>query len=89
MVSESLDQLVAIRRDDEKSRNGVWRDLAVRSRRRTEVDAHFTPIVTHALQLGLEVPLLQRMIEMIHQIEEGQRDFSPSNLDELTLVTSR
>lgn len=88
VVSESLDQLVAIRRRDEKSRSGVWRDLAVR-RRRTEVDAHFTSIVTHALQLGLEVPLLQRMIEMIHQIEEGQRDFSPSNLDELTLVTSR
>jgi hypothetical protein len=29
------------------------------------------------------VPLLERMVEMIHEIEEGRRDFSGANLDEL------
>jgi 2-dehydropantoate 2-reductase len=85
VVSASLDQLVAIRHRDEKTHSGVWRDLAVR-KRRTEVDAHFTPIVAHASELGLEVPRLRRMIEMIHDIEDGRRDFSSANLDQLTTL---
>jgi 2-dehydropantoate 2-reductase len=82
IIGPSLDQLVAIRRTDEKTHSGVWRDLAVRQRR-TEVDAHFLPIVADAAELHLEVPLLERMIAMIHEIEDGQRDFSAANLDEL------
>jgi 2-dehydropantoate 2-reductase len=82
-VSQSLDRLVAVRRKDEKTHSGVWRDLAVR-KRRTEVDAQYQPIVTHAESLGLPVPLLRRMIEMIHDIEEGPRDFSRSNLTDLS-----
>ncbi|MBV9326570.1 MAG: 2-dehydropantoate 2-reductase [Chloroflexi bacterium] len=85
-VSASLDRLIAIRHTDEKTHSGVWRDLAVR-KRRTEVDAHFVPIVERARQLGLDVPLLRRMIEMIHDIEEGRRTFGATNLDELARVT--
>jgi 2-dehydropantoate 2-reductase len=87
VVAESLDRLVAIRRVDEKTHSGVWRDLAVR-KRRTEVEAHFTPIVVHAAELGLDVPLLERMIQMIHEIEDGRREFSASNLDELATAAS-
>jgi 2-dehydropantoate 2-reductase len=82
VVSQSLDQLVAIRRKDEKTHSGIWRDLAVR-KRRTEVDAHFQPIVAHAETLGIEVPLLRQMMAMIHDIEDARRDFSRSNLVEL------
>jgi 2-dehydropantoate 2-reductase len=81
-VNASLDRLIAIRHTDEKTHSGVWRDMAVR-KRRTEVDAHFLPIVDLAQQFGLEVPLLQRMIEMIHEVEDGRRAFSGANLDEL------
>jgi 2-dehydropantoate 2-reductase len=81
-VGRSLDEVIAIRRTDEKTHSGVWRDLAIRHRR-TEVDAHFVPIVTYASELGLSVVLLKRMIEMIHDIEEGRRTFSASNLNEL------
>jgi 2-dehydropantoate 2-reductase len=81
-TARAFDELIAIRRKDEKTHSGVWRDLAVR-KRRTEVDAHFLPIVAHAEQLGLPVPLLRRMIGMIHEIESGHRDFSQSNLIEL------
>ena len=77
-----LDRLVAVRRTDEKTHSGVWRDLAVR-KRRTEVDAHFLPIVADARRHGLSVPLLERMIGMIHDIEEGRRDFAESNLTQL------
>jgi 2-dehydropantoate 2-reductase len=46
-VDASLERLIAVRRKDEKTHSGVWRDMAVR-KRRTEVDAHFGPIVTDA-----------------------------------------
>jgi 2-dehydropantoate 2-reductase len=82
VVNASLDRLIEIRHGDEKTHSGVWRDLAVR-KRRTEVDAHFLPIVEHARTLGIEVPLLERMIALIHEIEDGRRDFSVANLDEL------
>jgi ketopantoate reductase len=81
-VDASLDRLIAIRHTDEKSRSGVWRDLAVR-KRRTEVDAHFLPIIERAHAHGQAVPLLERMVAMIHDIEAGRRDFGGANLDEL------
>ena len=86
-VDASLDRLIAVRRADEKTHSGVWRDLAVR-KRRTEVDAHFRPIVDHAHHLGLAVPLLERMIEMIHEIEEGRRSFDGANVEALAESTN-
>jgi 2-dehydropantoate 2-reductase len=82
VVDASLERLIGVRHGDEKTHSGVWRDMAVR-KRRTEVDAHFGPIVEDAQRLGLDVPLLQRMIAMIHDLEEGRRSFSGANLDEL------
>jgi 2-dehydropantoate 2-reductase len=86
VVDASLERLIAVRRKDEKTHSGVWRDMAVR-KRRTEVDAHFGPIVTDAATHGLEVPLLRRMIEMIHEVEDGRRPFAGTNLDELAKAT--
>jgi len=85
-VDASLERLIAVRRTDEKTHSGVWRDMAVR-KRRTEVDAHFGPIVTDAQRLGLKVPLLERMIAMIHEVEDGRRPFAGANLDELAQAT--
>ena len=82
VVDASLARLIDVRHGDEKTHSGVWRDMAVR-KRRTEVDAHFGPIVEDAQRLGLKVPLLERMIAMIHELEEGRRPFSGANLDEL------
>jgi 2-dehydropantoate 2-reductase len=86
VVNASLDRLIEIRHKDEKTHSGVWRDMAVR-KRRTEVDAHFVPIATRARELGLPVPLLERMIQMIHEVEKGRRPFSGANLDELGRIT--
>ena len=85
-VDASLERLIAVRRTDEKTHSGVWRDMAVR-KRRTEVDAHFGPIVADAHRLGLEVPLLEGMIAMIHEVEDGSRPFAGANLDELAGAT--
>lgn len=86
-VAASLDRLVAVRRRDQKTHSGVWRDLAVR-KRRTEVDEHFPPILERARHHGLDAPILARMVEMIHEVEEGQRPLARENLDELTTLVS-
>ena len=82
LVNASLDQLVARRRQDLKTHSGVWRDLVVRERR-TEVDAHFQPVLAEARRLGLPTPLLDRMVEMVHEAEDGRRPLSTANLVEL------
>jgi 2-dehydropantoate 2-reductase len=86
-IDAAFDRLVALRRTDQKTHSGIWRDLAVR-KRRTEVDAHFVPIVQEAARHQLAVPLLQRMMAMIHQIEDGQRPLSSDNLTELAAAGS-
>jgi 2-dehydropantoate 2-reductase len=86
-IAASFDALVAVRRGDQKTHSGVWRDLAVR-KRRTEVDAHFLPIVAEAERHDLAVPLVRRMIALIHAIEDGQRALDRRNLDELAAAES-
>jgi 2-dehydropantoate 2-reductase len=87
-LDASIERLVAVRRRDQKQRSGIWRDLAVR-KRRTEVDAHFQPILAMANQHGLAAPLLRRVVEMIHEIENGQRPLALQNLDELRSLLNR
>jgi len=70
-----------------KTHTGIYRDLAVR-RRKTEVDQQLGAIVDVAAGHGINTPLLRRLIELIHDIEEGRREMSPANFHELTKVMS-
>ena len=81
-LKKSMDGMIAVRRRDQKTHSGVWRDLAIR-KRRTEVDAHYPPILAIARNYGLHAPILTRMVEMIHEIEEGKRPLTGDNLVEL------
>src|SRR5262249_4194080 len=69
---DSLDKLVAFNRRSAKTHSGIWRDLAVR-RRRTEAEAQLGPIVELGRQHGVATPLTRRVIELIHDVEEGRR----------------
>lgn len=82
LVTRSLDDMVAHNRRSAKTHSGIWRDLAVR-KRRTEVDAQLGPVVAYAHELGLPTPLNERLIAMIHEIEDGARAQAATNLDEL------
>jgi 2-dehydropantoate 2-reductase len=84
-VAASIDRMVAVRRRDQKTHTGVWRDLAVR-KRKTEVDAMYGPILGLAEKYGVATPLLARMVAMIHEIEDGVRPLARENLDELALI---
>lgn len=78
----SLDRLVDFNRASAKSHSGVWRDLAVR-KRKTEVDAQIAPIAELGAEAGVDTPLVRRLVELIHDIEEGRRPQSWETLDAL------
>ena len=79
---QSLEEMVAFNRKSAKTHSGIWRDLAVR-KRQTEVDAQLGPIVTLGLEVGIPAPITAKLIEMIHQIERGERTLDNANLVEL------
>jgi 2-dehydropantoate 2-reductase len=66
-----------------KQKTGIWRDLVVR-KRKTEVDQHVGTVVETARRYDLNVPLNRRLVEMIHDLEEGRRQMKWDNLAELT-----
>jgi len=84
-VAAAMDVMVAFNRRSAKSHSGIWRDLAVR-KRRTEVDAQLGPVVTEGAVLGVPKPCNARLIEMIHEIEDGARRLDRANLIELAEV---
>jgi 2-dehydropantoate 2-reductase len=86
-AARSLNDLVAHNRRSAKTHSGIWRDLVVR-RRRTEIDAQIGPIVSSGRRHGIPTPLNQRLIEMIHEIEEGHRRNAVVNLDLLAGATA-
>jgi 2-dehydropantoate 2-reductase len=81
-AERSLDQLVTHNRKSVKTHSGIWRDLAVR-KRRTEVDAQLGIIVSLGEQAGVGAPLTARLVELIHDVENGAREQSLETLDAL------
>ena len=87
-VTRSLETLAALNRRSLKQKSGIWRDLAVRHRP-TEVDAQIGIIVEAGRLHAIRVPLLERIIAIIHEIERGQRTMDPANLVELRDLNSK
>ncbi|HXT15329.1 MAG TPA: 2-dehydropantoate 2-reductase [Gemmatimonadaceae bacterium] len=81
-AEQSLDALVAFNRRSAKSHSGIWRDLAVR-KRPTEVDAQLGIVVALGREAGVPTPLTARIVEMIHEIEQGRRSLSIDNLQSI------
>jgi len=79
-ISVSLDKMVAHNRKTAKTHSGIWRDLAVR-KRKTEVDAQIGVMVDLGQKVGVPVPTLARMVELIHDIENGRRAQSSDLVD--------
>ncbi|WIB63484.1 2-dehydropantoate 2-reductase N-terminal domain-containing protein [Curtobacterium sp. MCBD17_040] len=69
----SLDRLAAFNRKSAKARSGIYRDLMVR-KRKTEVDE---------VHKDIQGPVFDRIVAMIHDIEEGRRTCEVANLEEL------
>jgi 2-dehydropantoate 2-reductase len=84
-TERSFDGMVAHNRRSTKSHTGVWRDLAVR-KRKTEVDAQILPIAETGRALGIATPVTFKLVEIIHDIEEGKRPLDTANLVELVRI---
>ena len=78
----AMETMIAHNRKTAKTHSGIWRDLAVR-KRKTEVDAQIGIMVGLAESHGLKVPVLARMVELIHDIEDRRREQSAALVDEL------
>jgi 2-dehydropantoate 2-reductase len=76
---ESLSEMVAFNRRSAKTHTGIWRDLAVR-KRKTEVDAQLATVIPLGHELNLKLPLVSKLVELIHDIENGNREQSTDNL---------
>ena len=75
----SLDRLAIFNRKSAKSHSGIYRDLMVR-KRKTEVDE---------VHKDIQGPIFDRVVEMIHDIEQGRRTCEVANLDELAAVVAQ
>ena len=84
----SLDELVTFNRRSAKTHSGIWRDLAVR-KRRTEVDAQLGWVVHFGALHGVATPLSSRLVELIHDIEDGRRELGQDNMAELRAALSQ
>lgn len=74
--------LIARLKSYTKTRTGIWRDLAVR-KRKTEVPQQLNPIIAEGQALSFQMPLLQKLVQLITDIENGEREIDEKNLDEL------
>ena len=81
-IRRSLEAMATRARGSLKQKSGIWRDLAVR-RRRTEVDYHLGAVLDLAHGHGLLLPLTARLVDVIHDLEQGRREMIPANLEEL------
>ena len=82
VAERSLDEMVAFNRKSAKTHSGIWRDIAVRHRR-TEADAQLGPIVALGAEAGVPTPLVSRLIELVHDLEDRRRGQSHETLDVL------
>ena len=67
-----------------KTASGVWWDIVYRHRP-SETPGLTGAVVDKALEYGVPVPLNQRLVEMIYEIERGERSMGWENLEELDL----
>jgi 2-dehydropantoate 2-reductase len=81
----SVAAMVAHNRKTAKTHSGIWRDLAVR-KRKTEVDAHVAPMIPIGAKLGVPTPALARLVDLIHDLEQGRRTLSVETMNQMVPV---
>ncbi len=77
-----LDRFAAFLRPLVKQYSGVWRDLAVRHRP-TETDYLTGWVIEQGKKKDIAMPLNERLVSIIKELERGERQRSMSNVEEL------
>jgi 2-dehydropantoate 2-reductase len=68
----SIAALAEFNRHTAKTHSGIYRDLAVR-KRKTEIEKQIGAIGDLGRDVGVDTPAIRRLVELIHDIEEGRR----------------
>jgi 2-dehydropantoate 2-reductase len=68
----SIAALAKFNRYTAKTHSGIYRDLAVR-KRKTEIDPQIGIIATLGAEVGIATPAITKLVELIHDIEDGRR----------------
>ncbi len=68
----SIAALAEFNRHTAKTHSGIYRDLAVR-KRRTEIEKQIGTIDGLGREVGVDTPAIRRLVELIHDIEDGRR----------------
>lgn len=74
-AARSIADLAEFNSRTAKTHSGIWRDLAVR-KRKTEVDPQIGVISEIAATHGMKTPMIDRLVALIHEIEDGTRPMS-------------
>ena len=74
-----IEGLAKFNRHSAKTHSGIWRDIVVR-KRKTEIDEQIGILAKLAKEVGMEVPLISCLVELIHDVEEGRRVVSQETL---------
>jgi 2-dehydropantoate 2-reductase len=82
---DSIAALAEFNRHTAKTHSGIYRDLAVR-KRRTEVDPQIGSIARLGAQAGIATPAIARLVELIHDIEDGRRPMAEATFEALLEV---
>lgn len=82
LARRSVADMAEFNRHTAKTHSGIWRDLAIR-KRKTEVDAQMAIMVPLGQQAGVPTPAIERLVGLIHEIEDGRCDQSWSTLDRM------
>jgi 2-dehydropantoate 2-reductase len=85
-IEAAMTKVSRFYRSHTKVKTGVWRDLVVR-KRKTEVDSQLGVVAAKGRRLGVATPLLDRLVAMIHDLEDDRRTMGWANLDELVALT--
>ena len=75
LARASIAALAEFNRHTAKTHSGIYRDLAVR-KRKTEVDPQIGTIAALGRDAGVPTPAISRLVELIHDIEDGRRDMT-------------
>jgi 2-dehydropantoate 2-reductase len=78
----SIAALAEFNRHTAKTHSGIYRDLAVR-KRKTEVDPQIGVIAKLGDEIGIDTPAIRRLVELIHDIEDGRRPMSFETMRQL------
>lgn len=78
----SIAALAEFNRHTAKTHSGIWRDLAIR-KRRTEIDPQIGIITTLAREAGVATPAIDRLVALVHDVEDGHRPMAFATFEEL------